>query len=135
MLTQLVLAQQIARHARPGLAATWRAAVVLGLLMSFVLVMASTAVLSNAQPPAGAGLPFLGWHLGGGDQRPAHFVGSHAQLLRPLLSWRLVRGSPQRPPAVQGAALRAAALVYAVVWRLAFWRGLQGAVWLPPPPT
>ncbi len=129
MLTQLVMAQQIAHHARPGLAPVWRYAVVLGLVMTFVLGVGAAAPLASARPPAGAGLPFLGWHLGGGDLRPAHFIGSHAQQLVPLLGWWLVRARSARA----GLVLGLGALAYTGLWLLALLRGLQGAVWLPPP--
>ena len=129
MLTQLVLAHQIARHARPGLHPAWREAVVLGLLMTFVLGVGSAAALSNAQPPAGAGLPLVGWHLGGGDLRPAHFIGSHAQQLVPLAGALLVRAWPARARLL----LWAFAAGYSALWLLALLRGLDGAVWLAPP--
>lgn len=129
MLTQLVLAWQVARHARPEVHPAWRLAVVLGLVMTFVLGVGAAALLSSAQPPAGAGLPILGWHLGGGDLRPAHFVGSHAQQFVPLAGALLVALWPAR--AALGLWLFAAA--YTGLWLLALLRGLQGAVWLPPP--
>jgi len=129
MLTQLVLARQVARHARPDVHPAWRQAVVLGLVMTFVLGVGAAALLSSAQPPAGAGLPILGWHLGGGDLRPAHFIGSHAQQFVPLAGALLVALWPAR--AVLALWLFAAG--YAGLWMLALLRGLQGAVWLPPP--
>jgi hypothetical protein len=97
--------------------------------MTFVLGVGAAALLSSAQPPAGAGLPILGWHLGGGDLRPAHFVGSHAQQFVPLAGALLVALWPAR--AVLGLWLFAAG--YTGLWLLALLRGLQGAEWLPPP--
>jgi hypothetical protein len=129
MLTQLVLAQQIARHARVEVDRAWRDAVVLALVMTFVLGVGAAALLASAQPPAGAGVPVLGWHLGGGDLRPAHFIGSHAQQLVPLAGWLLLRVWPARAR----PALWVFALGYTGLWLLALLRGLHGAVWLPPP--
>jgi hypothetical protein len=128
MVTQLMLARLILRHGRADLPPLWRQAVVLGLVMSFVLVMASAGPLANARPPAGAGLPFLGWHLGGGDLRPAHFIASHAQQLLPLAGWWMLRaGLRTKGP------LLLFALLYTGLWLAALMRGLDGAVWLPPP--
>ena len=136
MLTQLVLAHQIACHARPGLPTLWRHAVVMGLVMTFVLGVGAAALLASARPPAGAGLPVLGWHLGGGDLRPAHFIGSHAQQLVPLAGWWLARAAPLRTGAgvrLGWFALGLFALAYCALWGWALMRGLSGAVWLPPP--
>lgn len=129
MLTQLVLARQIARHARADVHPAWRQAVVLGLVMTFVLGVAAAAALSNAQPPAGAGLPLVGWHLGGGDLRPAHFIGLHAQQLVPLAGALFLRAWPARARRL----LWAFAAGYTALWLVALLRGLSGAVWLAPP--
>lgn len=129
MLTQPVLAWQIAKQGDTQLPPAWRDAVVLGLVMTFVLGVGAAGPLANAQPPAGAGLPLLGWHLGGGDLRPAHFIGSHAQQFIPLLGWLLLRAWPARAR----IALWAGAAGYTGLWLMALLRGLNGAVWLPPP--
>jgi hypothetical protein len=59
-------------------------AVLIGLTLTFVLSTISGFMLGGNQPPAGQGLPFVGWHLYK-DIRPAHFLGVHAQQLIPLL--------------------------------------------------
>ena len=124
MLTQPLLAWQIAKHGATDLNPAWRDAVVLGLVMTFVLGVGAAVPLASAQPPAGAGLPLLGWHLGGGDLRPAHFIGSHAQQFIPLLGWLLVLAWPARAR----LALWAVAAGYSGLWLMALLRGLQGAV-------
>ena len=129
MLTQLVLAWQLARHARSDLHPAWRQAVVLGLVMTFVLGVGAAAPLASAQPPAGAGLPVLGWHLAGGDLRPAHFIGSHAQQFVPLVGAWLVALWPARALPL----LWSFATAYTALWLAALLRGVQGAVWMPPP--
>jgi hypothetical protein len=60
---------------------TW--GVVIGLTLTFVLSTISGFMLGGNQPPAGQGLPVVGWHLYK-DIRPAHFLGVHAQQLIPL---------------------------------------------------
>ena len=61
--------------------------VVIGLVLTFVLSTISGFMLGGNQPPAGQGLPMVGWHLYK-DIRPAHFLGVHAQQLIPI--WGLV---------------------------------------------
>jgi hypothetical protein len=84
--TQAVLAWQVHRHARPGLAPALQRSIVLGLALTFVLGSLAGAVLSGRQPAIGS-VPVVGWALGGGDLRPAHFLGIHAAQLLPLIGW------------------------------------------------
>jgi hypothetical protein len=126
--TQPVLAWQIVRHGRADLHPTWRAAVVAGLVLTFLLGAGAGGLLGSMQPPAGAGLPVVGWHLAGADLRPAHFLGLHAQQFLPLAGLALL-GLPPRPGAW---ALGAFTLGYVGLWALAVQRGLLGAVLTVP---
>ncbi len=58
--------------------------VLIGLTLTFLLSTVSGFLLGGNQPPAGQGLPIVGWHLYK-DIRPSHFLGVHAQQLIPLL--------------------------------------------------
>lgn len=85
-------------------------------------------MLGGLQPPAGAGLPVLGWHFSGGDLRPAHFLGVQAQQLIPLAGALLA-----------GAGLRQARLglwlfvgAYIALWMWAVQIGLAGQTPTPP---
>ena len=131
MLTQLLLAHQIARHARPDVPPLWRQAVLLALRLSFVLGVAAAALLANAQPPSGVGVPLMGWHLGGADLRPAHFIGSHAVQAVSLLAWWLLQRRAHVSPRQQQGWLLLFVGSYTALWLAALLRGLQGAVWLP----
>ncbi len=111
--TQAVLAWLIARHASTRHTVLTQA-VVIGLVMTFLLATVSGFVLGGQQPPAGVGLSIVGWHLGGADARPAHFLGVHAQQLLPLAGLALQQGR------VSHAArwLTAVALGYGLLWAL-----------------
>jgi hypothetical protein len=122
--TQPMLAWQLHRHAerieRPAL---YRRAVVLGLVLTFVFGAGAGIPLSALQPPdagTGATIPLLGWPLAGGDLRPAHFIGIHAEQLLPLAGWWLAR---------RGASMRAfgaLALAYSAAFAAAMVWGLAG---------
>lgn len=127
--TQPVLAWQIARQGRSDLAPLWREAVVIGLVLTFVLGAGAGGLLGAVQPPAGAGLPVVGWHLGGGDLRPAHFLGIHAQQIIPLLgAWLAASARPHGRRWLWGLVV-----FYVALWAWAMARGLDGAVFTPPP--
>lgn len=128
--TQAVLATVVARHARPGVDPLWREAVVVALAATFVLGAGAGILLGSFQPPAGTGVPVLGWHLGGGDLRPAHFVGMHAQQAVPLVALALMRWAP--PPA-RRPLLRAFVVALAALWAAAMLIGLDGATSLDVP--
>jgi hypothetical protein len=94
--TQVVLAWLIARRSTTRHTVLTQA-VVAGLVLTFLLATASGFLLGGQQPPAGVGLPIVGWHIGGGDARPAHFLGVHAQQLLPLAGLALQRGRLSHP--------------------------------------
>lgn len=126
--TQPLLAWQIARHARPELSTVWRDAVVWGLVLTFLLGAGSGALLGSVQPPSGAGLPLVGWHLTGGDLRPAHFIGIHSQQWLPLAGLLL---APLAPRPARVGLIAATALVLGL-WLWAMANGLEGAVFITP---
>ncbi len=117
--TQVVLAWLIARYSTTRNMVLTQA-VVVGLVMTFVLATVSGFLLGGQQPPAGMGLPVVGWHIGGADARPAHFLGVHAQQLLPLAGLALQQGR------LSHAArwLTAVALGYGLLWALLLARAL-----------
>ena len=88
--TQAVLAGLIWRHSLERNSVFVRS-VIVGLILTFALATASGFMLGGQQPPAGTGLPLLGWRIGQADARPAHFLGVHAHQLIPLAGWLLQR--------------------------------------------
>lgn len=120
--TQLLLAVLIWRHALPQLAPAYRLAVVLGLALTFVLGASVGAVLGGVQPPAGPGLPVLGWSTVAGDLRVAHFIGIHAGQVLPMLG--AVAVLLRLPRARTVVAL--SALVWTVLWGVSFSAALVG---------
>lgn len=119
--TQAFLAWQIFVHdvQRPRPVATQ--GVIVGLVLTFVLATISGFMLGGNQPPAGAGLPVVGWHLAGGDIRPAHFLGVHAQQLIPLAGFLLQRFAGR----AAGFGLAAFVSLYSAAWFLLALAGLQ----------
>lgn len=126
--TQPLLAWQIWQDGRPQDASIWRDAVVAGLVATFVLGAGVGGLLGGLQPPEGAGLPVVGWHLSGGDLRPAHFLGIHSQQLIPLAG-ALLAGAGLRQ-ARAGLWLLVGA--YTGLWAWALHAGLTGQTPTPP---
>lgn len=121
--TQPMLAWQLRRHADPSRPAALRLAVQLGLVLTFVLGAGAGMLLGGLQPPdavAGASVPLAGWSLSGGDLRPAHFIGIHAEQVLPLAALLLGARAGRLPTAVVWllAAAWTALFVVALIWGL-----------------
>jgi hypothetical protein len=86
----LPLAWEIARRPRAGLRQDYVAAVVLGLVLTFVLGGALGGYMSSTTGHAvgrvGGHFPIFGWNRLGGDLRVAHFCGIHFQQVLPLIA-------------------------------------------------
>jgi hypothetical protein len=90
--------------------------VIIGLSLTFILSTISGFMLGGNQPPAGQGLPIVGWHYYK-DIRPAHFLGVHAQQLIPL--WGLIAAKFMGAFAHSG--LIAGSIAYVVLWGISTW--------------
>ncbi len=95
--------------------------VVTGLLLTFLFSTVSGFLLGGNQPPAGQGLPIVGWHLHH-DIRPSHFLGVHAQQLIPL--WGLFAERFLGTYATQGLHIGSA--FYAITWAALTWAAVAG---------
>jgi hypothetical protein len=84
--------------------------------MTFVLSTVSGFMLGGNQPPAGQGLPIVGWHMVK-DIRPAHFLGVHAQQLIPL--WGLI-AAKYMDSLAQGMLI-SGSMLYFVIWGITTW--------------
>lgn len=114
--TQPLLAWQLFRHADKRLPAVYRQAVLGGLVLTFVLGAAAGAVMAQRQPPStGMLLPVLGWSLGGGDLRPAHFLGIHAEQILPVIGIALAGLRTRRASVWMGLATGTYCLAFAAL--------------------
>jgi hypothetical protein len=86
------LAALIARRPQPGLRPAFRDAVVIGLVLTTVLGGGFGGYMSSRMShwvgpePSSPGLPFFGWSTTGGDLRPPHFFGIHAEQALPVFA-------------------------------------------------
>jgi hypothetical protein len=115
----LPLAWEIARRPAAGLRKDFVAAVVIGLVLTFLLGGGLGGYMS-AQPghavgATGGHVPLFGWNRSGGDLRIAHFLGIHAQQALPILA--LLAGglaAPRRWALLAGGTLLYVALALAI---------------------
>jgi hypothetical protein len=117
--SQIWLAWEI-WHAQDGQTTLLTWGILVGLVFTFVLGTVSGFMLGSQQPPAGPGLPLVGWHLQH-DIRPAHFLGVHAQQCVPLIG--LLAERLAGPMATQSFV--AGVVSYSLAWVALTWLGLS----------
>ncbi|MFN3946010.1 MAG: hypothetical protein ACK4K7_13885 [Allosphingosinicella sp.] len=129
--TVLPLAWEIARRPAAGLRPDFVAAVVAGLVLTFLLGGGLGGYMSaqagHSVGAQGAGLPVFGWNRMGGDLRVAHFLGIHAEQALPILA-ALIGGFAAR---TRWWLLGAGSAAYVAVTLGVFWQAVAGRPLLP----
>jgi hypothetical protein len=114
------LAWEIWKQTQSTEMSTTTLSVIIGLILTFLLSTFSGFFLGGNQPPAGPGLPLVGWHLYK-DIRPSHFLGVHAQQFIPLLGL-----FADRFLGVYAAqVLSVGSIFYVIIWAILTWASLS----------
>lgn len=131
--TTLPLAWEIGRRPAPGLDRDFAAAVVIGLILTFVLGGGLGGYMSahgsHSVGAEGGHVPVFGWNRSGGDLRPAHFLGIHAQQIVPILALL----AALLPVRFRRPALAAGVAAFVAVTIALFAQGVAGQPLLPLP--
>lgn len=129
--TTLPLAFEVARNPAPGVRPDMRAAVVAGLVLTFVLGglmsfrMASGT--GHAVGAVGGHFPIFGWNREGGDLRVPHFFGMHLEQALPLLAAAAAPLAPARRWVLLGVGTIAAVAITLATYQQA----IAGRPFLP----
>lgn len=119
--TQAWLGWQIYQTTRSSTPSVFVLAVIAGLMLTFILSVISGFALGGKQAPSGEGWAFLGWHMQGGDGRPAHFLAVHAQQWIPLMGYLAHQRLKQAP----ALGLIAGIVMYLCLWGFLLLQGLE----------
>ena len=127
----LPLAWEIGRRPAAGLRPDFVAAVVAGLVLTFLLGTILGGYMA-AQPGHSVGaeggrIPVFGWNRSGGDLRIAHFLGVHAEQAIPILA-ALVAGAATR---TRWLVLGAGATAYVAITLAVFFQAVAGRPLFP----
>jgi hypothetical protein len=129
--TTLPLAWEIARRPAAGLESSFRVAVVMGLVLTFVLGGGLGGYMSSQSGHSvgrvGGHVALFGWNRLGGDLRIAHFLGIHSEQAIPILAALFGDASVR----VRWLVLAAGTLVYGASTVAAFVQALAGHPLLP----
>ena len=129
--TTLPLAWEIARRPAPGLQPSFIAAVVIGLLLTFILGGWMGGYMSSqpghAVGQVGGSVPLFGWNRLGGDLRIAHFLGIHAEQAIPLIA----AAGATLPAVPRWAAVFGGSLAYTALTLAIFLQAVAGRALLP----
>jgi hypothetical protein len=131
--TAPALGWEIARRPAPGLPRDFVAAVVLGLVLTFVLGATLGGYMSaqsgHAVGTTGGRVPIVGWNRSGGDLRVAHFLSIHAQQAIPLIA--LAAASLGLPERARWRVLIAGTILFVGVTLGLFAQAVAGRPLLP----
>lgn len=129
--TTLPLAWEIARRPAAGLQPSFAAAVVAGLVLTFLLGGGlggyMSAQDSHAVGMEGGSVPLFGWNRLGGDLRVAHFLGIHAEQAIPFLA-AMTAGAQAR---MRWLILAVGATLYVTITLGVFAQAVHGVPLLP----
>lgn len=129
--TTLPLAWEIARRPVAGLQRSFVAAVVIGLVLTFLLGGGLGGYMSSQSGhnvgPVGGHVAMFGWNRLGGDLRVAHFFGIHAEQAIPLLA--AMTGSA--PAHVRWLVLVLGTLGYSAITVAVFAQAVAGQALIP----
>lgn len=129
--TTLPLAWEIYRRPIEDLPSDYVAAVVAGLVLTWLLGTGAGIVIAynggHAVGAEGLGVPVLGWNRIGGDLRVAHFLGIHAEQLIPAAA-ALIGGVTI---AVRRRLIAAGAIAYVAVTLAVLVQALAGRPLIP----
>ncbi len=130
----LVLAILIARSGKGDLPPAFRASVIVGLILTFVLGAGAGIVIAvngghwvGGLASDSGGVPIFGWARDGGDLRVAHFFGIHAMQVLPVFALLAERFVPRRA----GVALGVFTLAYVGLTVATALQALAGRPFLP----
>jgi hypothetical protein len=128
--TTLPLAWEIARRPAAGLRRDFVAALVIGLLLTFLLGGGLGGYMSSGTGhdvgTSGGNFPIFGWNRLGGDLRVAHFFGIHAQQAIPLIA----AAAAPLAPRLRWAALAGGTALYVAVTLGVFFQAVAGRPFL-----